>query len=456
MDVEPWVDEVVDEPLMAELPTPGVITNTKTIEDLGITEITLENGAVVVMKPTDFKEDEVRFTATSPGGISLVSDEEYFNASNASMLVNRSGLGSFDIDALQKALADKVANVSPYISEFDEGFNGSASPEDLEVLFQMLNLYVTAPRMDSSALTTFQNQMAAYLPNRNSTPQGVFQDSLVAMLYNNNPRRSFPTLEMIQSLDMGAAYNFYQDRFSDLSDFVFTFVGNFDVEELSTLAQTYIGGLPATHREETWRDTGIRLPEGNLNLDVHKGIADQSQVILIFHGPMEYDRESRHNIRSMVDVFNIKLRESLREDLGGVYNVNASASTIELPEPVYQISVNFTCDPGRVDELVSAVFEQIEVLKNEGATDDEMGKIKEQQRRTRETQKETNGFWVSVIDYHYSHKDEPISDILSYEELIEAVGAEDIQAAAKEYFQEDRFIRAVLNPESTTSENAGQ
>ncbi|MFK7846101.1 MAG: M16 family metallopeptidase [Rhodothermales bacterium] len=457
MTLDPWVDLVIDQPLLANLPKPGQITDRKTIEELGVTEITLENGARVVMKQTDYKEDEVRFIASSPGGVSLVSDDDYFNASNSSMLVSRSGVGPFDRNEIQKALTGKVVSVSPFIGEFSEGFRGSASPEDLETLFQLLHLYVTQSRIDSSALTTYQNQMEAYLPNRSSTPQGVFQDSLVAVLYNNHPRRSVPTIEMIREMDLEQAHNFYKDRFADLSDFVFTFVGNFDMEELSALVQTYIGSLPSLSRNEQWKDSGIRLPAGDISLNVEKGIADQSQVILIFHGDVVYNRENRHGIRSMVDILNIKLRESLREDLGGVYSVNAQPALIELPVPQYQISVNFTCDPDRVDELVAAVFEQVEILKTDGATADELSKIKEQQRRNRETQKETNGFWVSVLDYHYTHPDEDILDILIYEEMIEAIDSEDIKSAAGMYFSRDRFIQAVLNPESATSTgDAGQ
>ncbi len=457
MDVAPWVDEIVDQPLLAQLPKPGVITARDTVASVNVTEITLENGARIVMKPTDFKEDEVRFVASSPGGLSLISDSEYFNASNASMLVSRSGVGPFDRNEIDKALADKVANVNPYISEFSEGFRGSASPEDLETMFQLLHLYVTAPRIDSSALTTFQNQMEAFLPNRTSTPQGVFQDSLFALLYNDHPRRSIPTIEMIRALDIASAQSFYQDRFADMSDFIFTFVGNFEVDELATLVQTYIGSLPALERNENWRDMQPRMPDGELNLTVEKGIADQSQVLLMFHGPMVYDRETRHRLRSAVAILNIKLRESLREELGGVYNVNAQPSTIELPESRYQITVNFTCDPDRVEELIAAVFTQIDVLKADGATDDELNKIKEQQRRNRETQKETNSFWVSVLDFHYTHENEDLSNILAFEEMIEAITSDDIKSASNLYFDKDRFVKAVLLPEATSStDGAGQ
>ncbi|MEM8488148.1 MAG: insulinase family protein [Bacteroidota bacterium] len=456
MTVDPWVDEVVDQPLLAELPKPGKIASREYNEDLDFTEITLDNGVRLVMKTTDFKEDEVRFSATSPGGISLVSDEDYFDASNASMLVSRSGVGPFDSNEIQKALTGKVVNVSPFISEYAEGFRGAASPNDLETMFQLIHLYVTASRMDSSALTTFQNQMEAYLPNRSATPQGVFQDSLVALLYDNHPRRSVPTIAMIREMDIAQSHAFYKDRFADVGDFLFTFVGNFDVEEVAELAQTYIGSLPTLARNDQWQDSGIRLPEGNLSLDVRKGIADQSQVLLVFHGPLEYNREVRHQVRSMVDIFNIKLRESLREELGGVYSVNAQAAVIEMPNPHYQVSVNFTCDPARVDELVAAVFDQVELLKTEGPTQDELDKIKEQQRRNRETQKETNSFWVSVLEFHYTHENEDLLNILTYEEMIEALDADAIKAAANQYFIEDRFIRAELNPEAAASGDAGQ
>ena len=451
MPVEPWIDEVNDQPLLAELPIPGEIVERSSIDTLGVTDITLSNGVRMLMKPTDFKDDEVQFTATSPGGVSLAPDEEFFTASNATMLIARSGVGPFDIDELQKALAGKVARVSPYISEFDEGFNGSASPEDLELLFQLIHLYATQSRADSSALTTFQNQMRAYLPNRSATPQAAFQDSLVALLYGDHPRMQVPTLEQVESVDLNAAHDFYKERFADLSDFTFTFVGNFDPDELATLAQTYLGSLPALSRNETWQDNHPRIPDGQLTKIVQKGIADQSQVLLLFHGSMEYNRLSRHRIRSMVDVFNIKLREELREEMGGVYSVSASPRIMELPESRYQISVNFTCDPQRVDELIAAVIEQINVLKAEGATDDEMAKIKEQQRRTRETQKETNAFWLSVIDFYATRDTEDMLDILKYEEMIDSIVSSDVKDAANMYFDEEHYIKAVLNPEAPES-----
>ncbi|MDZ4699796.1 MAG: insulinase family protein [Rhodothermales bacterium] len=446
--ITPWVDAVSEAPLMASLPTPGSIVERTGIDSLDVTALTLSNGIRIYHKPTDYKDDEVRFSATSPGGTSLVDDDAYFTASSAAMLVGQSGVGPFDPIELEKALSGKVVSVAPFISSYDEGLGGGAAPADLETMFQLIHLYFTASRVDSSALTSYQNRMRAYLPNRASTPQGVFQDSLVQALYAGHPRARVPTLDMVETLDLDAAHRFYQDRFADASDFIFTFVGNFDPDTLEALAQTYLGSLPAPRRGDAWRDVEPSIPNRLVDVSVSKGIADQSQALLIFHGPTDYTRESRHALRSMVDVFNILLREDLREARGGVYSVSAQSSIDEKPRPEYQISVSFTCDPARVDELVAAVFDQIESLKTLGSSPENLEKIKEQQRRSRETQKETNGFWTGILDFYSTHPDEDWLDVFRYEEMIEAIDAGDIQAAARQYFDESRYVRAVLYPEA--------
>src|SRR5690606_12878640 len=153
-----------------------------------------------VMKPTDFKDDELRFTAFSPGGSSLVADDAVVEADLAATLVARSGVGPFTFTELQKLLAGKVVGVSPYVGELDEGLRGSASPQDLETLFQLVHLYFTAPRADTAALAAVQNQVRAYLANKAANPSMVFQDSLSAALYGDHPRRRPLTIEQVDRL----------------------------------------------------------------------------------------------------------------------------------------------------------------------------------------------------------------------------------------------------------------
>ena len=446
-DIAPYVDDVSDEPLVADVPQPAAVTAERNIPDVGVKEITLENGVRVVLKPTDFKQDEVIFRAFSPGGSSLVEDDQYLDASTADALVSRSGVGAFDRTALQKKLSGKVASVSPYISELEEGLRGAASPEDLETLFQLIYLYFTAPRADSSALAAYQNEQIAFLTNRASTPFGPFQDSLIVALCGDHPRCKVPTIEQVQNLDLQNAYRIYQDRFADAGDFTFLFVGNFDLDELQTLAQSYLGTLPTTGRTETWRDMVPDPPGGVVTKTVKKGQAPQSQVALIFRGPFDYDRLSRHRLRSLEGVLDIRLREELRENRAGVYSTTVQSSVSDEPEAEYQLVIVFGCDPERAEELSQAVFEEIEDIKTEGVSADNLAKVKEQQRRERETSLEENSFWLGVLDFYYSQEEEDLLDVLRYNEMIESLTAEDIQNAARQYLNEGSYVKAVLYPE---------
>ena len=450
--IEAYVDEVSDAPLLSDVPEPAAITDEKKIDEVDVTEFTLENGVRVVMKPTDFKEDEIRMSAFSPGGTSLISDSLYFNADNAAGIVVQSGVGEFSRTALEKKLSGQVVSVSPYIGELEEGFSGSASPQDLRTLFELVHLYFTAPRADSDALEAYQTRFRASIENRALTPESALSDTLIATLYGDDHRYQPATLAQIDSLDLQTALGLYQDRFADAGDFTFIFTGNFNPDTLKTLAQTYLGTLPATDREETYRDLAPDLPEGTIEKTVEKGLGERSQAVMLFHGPFDYNQETRQRIRALADVLRIELREELREERGGVYGVSVSASPAGRPDPSYRFQISFTCDPARADELTEAVLAEIEQIKEEGPADDDVQKVKEQQRRERETSLEENSFWLGTLDFYYSHPDEDLLDMLDYPAVVSRLTAEDVQEAAQTYLDLNRFVEVVLYPEDSGSE----
>jgi zinc protease len=447
--VEPYVDDVEDEPLLSIVPEPVSVTARHRIDTLDVTEITLENGVRLVMKPTDFKEDQIQMTAFSPGGTSLVSDADYFEATNAATLVNRSGVGPFTRTQLEKKLSGTKVSVRPFIGEVEEGFQGSASPEDLETMFKLIHLYVTRPRADSSALLSFQNQMKTMLKRRSVSPAAAFQDSLMVALFGRDLRRMTPTMGMVDSLDLEAAFQIYRDRFSDMSDFTFVFVGNLSVDTVETLARRYIGTLPATDREETWRDVAPDPRPGIVQKEVRKGQGDRSQTVLAFHDSLAYNRHNRYRLRSLAKVLNIRLREDLREDRGAVYSIQARSSVSGRPDPLYRVMVSYGSSPDSAEILVDAVFDHVEALKNEPVDVDYVNRVKEQQRRERETSMETNGFWTSNLKYYYSREDEPVLDVLTYDTLIDSLEPEDIQQAAREYLNTEHYAKVILYPEPT-------
>jgi len=445
-DIEPYVDTVTDQPLVADPPEPGAITATTALETVGITEWTLSNGARVVVKPTDFKEDQVLFRAFSPGGTSLASDADFVPASTAAFAVSAGGLGPFSALDLRKLLAGKVAVAQPTIGSLEEGLSGSASPRDLETLFQLIYLEFTAPRADAQVFGVLKGQFKASLANRQASPSVVFQEALQTTLTQNHLRARPVTPETIDQMDLDKSMAFYKDRFADAGDFTFLFVGSVTPEMLRPLVVRYLASLPATGRKETWRDEGIRPPKGVVTKEVRKGVEPKSQTAIVFTGPFEYDRPHRNAIRAMGLVLETRLREKLREDLGGTYGVSVSPSTQWAPTEEYQLMIQFGSAPERAEELSRVVFDEVARLKAGPVTAAEVTAVHEALFRDFETGMTENGFWLTQLAAYYRKGESP-ADLLTYSASLDRIGPATIQDAAKEYLNVENYAKVTLQPE---------
>ncbi len=446
MEIAPYEDTVSEKPLMGEIPQPGEITETKVSDAYGITEWKLSNGARVVLKPTDFKEDEIAFQAMSYGGTSLASDEDMVPARTATQVIGAGGLGQFSAIELGKKLAGKVANVRPLISDYEEGLVGNASPKDIETLFKLIYLNFTAPRADATMFDVVKNRLKAILENQKANPMFVFIDTFRRIITQNNPRAQSLTVEQLNQMDLEKSYAFYKDRFADASGFTFIFVGNLDLKIMRPLVERYLASLPSLDGKETWRDVGIRPPTGVIKEKVEKGVEPQSQVAIVFTGPFAYTQENRNAIRALGLVLETRLRNTIREDLGGTYNVTASPSYDNIPEPEYSFTFNFGTDPERVEELTGVIFQEIDKLKKEGITADELRDTRQAMFREFETGIKQNG-WLLVQLYHRYSVGEDLASLFNYDKTLENLSAGMIQEAAKTYLNLQNYVQLTLYPE---------
>jgi zinc protease len=444
--VTAYADVVTDVPLVtADLPLTPIVRE-DTVPTVGLTVWRLANGVRVLLKPTDFKDDQVLFRAWSPGGTSLAADGDYLPAATATSAVTVGGAGQFSLIDLQKVLADKAVSVSPYISSLYEGLTGSASPRDLETLFQLVYLYVTAPRADPEAFGAYRGRIEAFLENRSRSPESAFQDTIQVTLSQHHPRALPLTPDRLAELDLDASIAFYRDRFADVGDFTFVFVGSFDVDSLRPLVQRYLGALPAAGRIETWRDEGVEPPKGVVRRTVARGVEPKSETVIVFTGSIDDTRENRYALQALEEILRIRLRERLREDLGGTYGVRVSSGASRFPDREYTLRVSFGSDPARVEELTGVVFQEIEVLQQLGPTAEDLEKVREIQRRDRETNLRENGFWLGQIVAYDQLGLDP-RDILTYDGLVRNVSVEQIRTAAIRYLRQDNYVLVSLFPE---------
>lgn len=448
-EIPPYSDRVASTPLVPRPPEGGTIVEERDWDAVGVTEWRLSNGIRVLLKPTDFKADQVLMRGTGPGGLSTAPDERVTSAELATTAIGQSGVGDRSLIELQKELAGNTAGVMPFIEEYDEGLQGSASPRDLQTLFQLAWLYVTSPRTDSAAFASARSRLRGMLANRDVSPEAAFSDTLVVTMAQHHPRVRPLTVERLEEWDLEASYGFYRERFADVGDFTFVLVGAFDVAEVRPLVERWLGGMPAAGREDTWMDRGVRPPAERIEKIVRRGIEPKSLTQIVFTGDFEYTALERHTLASLADLLEMRLRDVLREDLGGTYGVSVGQRTTDVPEPAFTFQIGFGAEPGRLESLVEAVWDEIAALQRDGPSADALAKVKEAQRREYETGMKENGLWLSHLARVGRDGGDPAS-VLEVPARIDALTAEMVRDAAQRYLSRERYVRVSLHPATGT------
>jgi zinc protease len=447
-DVKPYDDAIPTAPLLATKPAPGSVVATRTTPELGVTEWTLSNGVRVVMKPTNFKNIDIRVAAYAPGGTSLARDADFESAQYASSVAGQGGVGAFDAVALRKVLAGSAVSVNAFVTETEEGLTGATAPNDLERTLQVIHLMFTAPRRDEGAFSAWRAREFERAKDRQRSPEAAFRDELLVASAQNHRRRQPTTTATIEKVDLDKALSFFKDRFADASAFTFFLVGNLDLEKTKGLVQTYLGSLPATHHNESWRDVHVRRPPGVVKKVVTKGTEPKSLVSLTFHGDAGWSRDAQNDVQMLGEVLRIRLREVLREDMGGVYGVGVGGGIDRRPRQEYGFTVSFGCAPENVDKLEKAVWDEIKALQDHGMAEDTLAKVREQRRRAHELNLNDNGWWLHQLEHAYDYGEDP-KLILDFDSQVDKVTSDRVRDAARRYLTRAQYILGELRSAST-------
>jgi zinc protease len=444
--LEAYVDKVSDAPLLPTLPAPtSVIKRTENTE-FGFIELTFGNGVRMILKPTDFKNDQILMSSFSPGGISLYPDNDIMSAELASTIIMQSGIGNYDMVGLQKKLSGNTAKLTPYLDELQEGTSGNCAPKDLETMLQLNYLYFTGIRKDEDAFNAYVSRMKNMIKPMRAVPRVIFADTLSKIVSMNSPRViAIPTDAQMDQINLDRSLAIFKDRFADASDFTYIMVGNFKVDEVITMLEKYIGGLPSIKRTETWRDMTPGFPAGKLVVDVPKNSEPQSQVAMIWKGDFKWEPKDQQGFLILMNILTIKCRESMREDQGGVYRVSINGSASKLPKPKYSITSTWSCNPDNIEKLSQTVLDEMNKIKMNGPTEEDLNKVKETLIRERETQVKENSFWLSYLQNHYLFGNKILS-LEEYEALVNSFTIKKIKAVANKYLNTSSYVEVALTP----------
>jgi zinc protease len=439
-------EKAVATSLMAKLPAPGMIVSESQDKALGTTTLVLSNGVKVVLKPTDFRNDQVLLGASRHGGLALFDDAELFNARYASGVASAMGLGAFAPVELRKILAGKSASVAGGIGASGEALFGTSGSADIETMLQQLHLKMGPVRRDPELFKSFVGKQAEAARNTMVQPDAVFQDAIVGALYNNHPRVArAPKPEQFAALDLDRLAAIQEQRFSSVKDMTFILVGSFDVAAVKPLIATYIASLPAGEIDTRMLDRGVRPVKGVVKKQVRVGAEDKSKVSITFTGDAAYSPAEQLRLAAMLEVMNIKVVEVLREKLSLIYGGGFNGAITRVPYANYRITMTVPTGPANVDKVIAAAFGEIERLKTEGPSVADLNKVKEGWMTSHRRAMRENGYWMSRLISAAMMEDDAKA-ILDYEARVNAITQDDVKAAAKRYFDMQNYLQVVQYP----------
>ena len=443
-EIEAYAEEVSDEPLIVSSPEAGQISKTEINETLEATVWTLSNGMKVVLKNTDFKDDQILMTASSVGGFSQYAEQDPINSKMMSNIMTLGGVGNFSVTNLRKVLAGKTASASPTVSLTTQGFSGSSSIKDFETMLQLVYLYFTSPRSDKDAFDSFIERTESQLKNIEAEPMVAFSDSAMHALYGDNPIVSRTKLEDLKKIDYNKIMKMYKQIFFNPGSFVFTFVGNIDEEAIKPAVLTYLASLKGEAKEGEF----LRVP-----MDVNTGITKnifqkemqnpKASVFNVYTGKIERTLKNTLLMSMFDQILDIVYTEKVREDEGGTYGVSSRGSIARYPENQTILQIVYDTDPAKMEYLNTIVHKELKDIAENGPREADFKKVKEFMNKKYSENIKENSYWLGVLNTYNFYSEDNHTDYLN---TLNAITAEDVKEFANKFLSQDNEIVVSMMP----------
>ena len=439
-----YVDETNEAPLLSSIPEGDKITKT-TEGKWGETVWTFDSGVKVVVKPTDFKADQVALVGFSKGGTNRYPDCDNINIGVMNNIVSLGGLGDFDAITLGKKLAGNTAGARVWATDIFDRADASCAPKDIETMFQLLYLSFTAPRKDSAAFESYKTRLYGSLRDRNLNPGTALNDTIKKALFDNHPRAKTMLAEDVERIDYDRIMEMHKDRISDISDFTFIIVGNVDLATLKPLVEKYIGALPANGRMEEIVDDGVDVRKGKYtNHFRNKMETPTTSEVIIYSGEVEGTQRNALMMSYLSQILNIVYTEEVREKESGTYGVGVSGSVSKYPKEEFSISIQFQMAPERREELTAIVLRELDKVAKEGPKEEHIEKVRSYMLKSFEESQISNSAWTTwLYKYHFDNEDV----YTNYTDLIKSVTKEDLRLFLNKLLEQGNMIELSMSPE---------
>ena len=442
--IEAYVDNVKDEPLMTTMPKKGSIKKETKNDQFGYTELTLSNGAKVILKQTDFKKDQVLLRGEGFGGSALYGEKDFANIKMFDDVIEASGLGNFSHTELEKALAGKIASASISLGTNRQNVSGSSTPKDIETMLQLVYLYFTNIAKDQKSYDNLMQTTEVSLKNRLLQPEAVLQDSLTATLTCNNPRNKVLTTADLTKVNYDRILEMAKEQTANAAAFTFTIIGNYDESTIRPLIETYLASLPAKKKVVKSPKVSTLFKGVAINNFKQKAETPKAFAVMQWYSediPMTAENDIKIDMAGQI--LSMEYLKKIREDASAAYTVQAMAGVERNDfETIAQILAVCPMKPEKADTAIMILRDEVTAMAKT-CDAEKLQKVKEYMLKSHGDQVKQNSYWLSIINGWRKYG---IDFHSNFEKLVNAQTPESISAFVKEVLKSGNRAEVIMLP----------
>ncbi len=445
--LEAYVDNVKDEPLL-DVATikKGKITKETDNKTFDYKELTLSNGATVILKKTDFKDDEVQMQAFAKGGKSLYGEADYTNLKVFDTAIGMSGLGNFSSTELQKALAGKNANADLSLANTRQYLTAHSTPKDIETMFQMSYLYFTNVKKDDKQFQNLMTQLDMALKNKSLSPDAVFSDSVAATTYGHNPRFNNIDVKDLKDINYDRILEIAKERFQNAAQFTFVISGNFDEQTIRPLIEQYIASLPATKAKPEQFKEVITFAKGEVvNQFKVKTESPKATAREMWYAEMPYTLDNIVKLDAVGQVLSMIYLKTIREDESAAYSCGAAGHfNTGTNQPKALLQAYCPMNPDKSELAVRLLHEGIQNMAKQ-VDADQLQKVKDYMLKQADIDAKQNSYWINTIT---TFKEYGLDVYTDYKKTVEALTVDSVRDFLNELLKSGNHVEVIMTPET--------
>ena len=443
--IEAYVDNVKNEPLIAKLPKAGKIVKEVAGKKFDYKELTLSNGATVILKKTDLKKDQVILASEGFGGSSLYGAKDFANIKMFDDVIEASGLGNFSHTELEKALAGKIASASMSLGLTRANITGSSTPTDVETILQLVYLHFTNINKDQESFDNTMKTTELLLKNKLLQPEAVFSDSLSLTLQNHNKRFAPLTMDDLKEVSYDRILEMAKEQTSNAAAYTFTIIGNFDEATIRPLIEQYLGALPGNAKKVVKGKDVEDMFKGDVTNDFTRKMETPKAIAVMvwLNNKMNFTLEDIVRADMAGQVLTMLYTEKIREEASAAYSVMAQAAIHRNDfRTAGQLFVYCPMKPEKGDIATKIIFDEV---KNMATTVDleKLNKAKEYMLKNVDDQAKTNNYWIRKIG---TLRDYGVDTHTDYKKVVEAQTPESVAAFVKELLKPGNRAEVIMMP----------